>query len=123
MVHRLVLPERPFPRRCARRDEWGRIFGDWVPVTRSGPGRLFTSANRGLARIQKNRVVIIGSAVSARDSPDNTAKGTERTSFEAKRRSIRLRKYPTIAYLKLNKTSRAITINDSKIRNLLRDAE
>ncbi|KYN36869.1 hypothetical protein ALC56_08660 [Trachymyrmex septentrionalis] len=32
---------------CARRDEWGRIFGDWVPATRLGPGRLFTSANRG----------------------------------------------------------------------------
>lgn len=98
MVHRLVLPERPFPRRCARRDEWGRIFGDWVPATRSGPGRLFTSANRGLARIQKNRVVIIGSAVSARDSPDKQPR--ERSVLLSRRSvSIRLRKYPAIAHL------------------------
>ncbi|KYQ58899.1 hypothetical protein ALC60_02055 [Trachymyrmex zeteki] len=41
--------------RIVRRDEWGRIFGDWVPATRLGPGRLFTSANRGVARIQRIR--------------------------------------------------------------------
>ena len=71
---------------CARRDEWGRIFGDWVPATRLGPGRLFTSANRGVARIQRNRAVIIGNLVPARDSSDkHTAKGTEHTSFEVKR--------------------------------------
>lgn len=53
MVHRLVLPERAFPPSfCARRDEWGRIFGDWVPATRLGPGRL-SSANRGVEKIQR----------------------------------------------------------------------
>lgn len=56
MVHRLVLPERNASTSfCARRDEWGRIFGDWVPATRLGPGRLSISANRGVARIQRIR--------------------------------------------------------------------
>lgn len=60
---------------CARRDEWGRIFGDWVPATRLGPGRLSISANRGHSKDTKNRAVIIGSAVSARDSSDKYSQG------------------------------------------------
>ncbi|EFN67535.1 hypothetical protein EAG_16216 [Camponotus floridanus] len=35
---------------CTRRDEWGRIFGDWVPATRLDPSRL-SSANHGVTKI------------------------------------------------------------------------
>lgn len=115
MVQRLVLPERTFPRRfMPPRDEWGRIFGDWVPVTRLGPGRLSASANHDMGEGIKNGITITNT-VSARDSSDKYSRGTKVHFFRGEAYLFTCAKIPSLPLrtgVKLN--CHVITINDNQ---------
>lgn len=92
MVHRFVLPERTSTSFC--RDEWGRIFGDWVLAT--WLDRPQSIIHLGQSRYNegiKNRVTIT-SAVSARDTSDKYNRAGK-VYFFRERRSV------SIAYAKI----------------------
>jgi hypothetical protein len=88
----LFFRNERFQRRFVRVREWGRIFGDWVPAMRSGPARLFASANRGLPNTPKNRQLrahgspraIRSMNVSARNLPSSRGETTEDEGFSAR---------------------------------------
>ncbi|EZA59912.1 hypothetical protein X777_16115, partial [Ooceraea biroi] len=44
---------------CASRDQWGRIFGEWVPAMRLGPDSIIHHGQSWPGKDTKNRVTIV----------------------------------------------------------------